>query len=87
MKLEPIPKETLDLEKLRIRPRNKVAQKLEEFFKSPEVVCEVILAPGEYSSVNSAQSVFVNAIKKNNYGMYTKIVQGRLFIVKRGYSL
>ena len=55
---------------------------LHEFNDRPERAICIILDPGEYVSLRSAQGAYHQAIKRSKLAMKARILEGHLYLIK-----
>lgn len=55
---------------------------LHEFNDCPERAIRIVLDPGEYASLHSAQAAYCQAIKRSKLAMKARILEGNLYLIK-----
>lgn len=78
MKFEPVNPEIVN----KLYRRTKLQIILDRFMSSEEPAVHCILRPGEYSSLNSAQSTYCKAIKRLGYPIMVRVIAGEMYLVK-----
>lgn len=78
MKFESVRQEVVN----KLYRRTKLQIILDRFMSSEEPAVHCILRPGEYSSLNSAQSTYCKAIKRLGYPIMVRVIAGEMYLVK-----
>ena len=78
MKFEPVDPSIVN----KLYKRTKLQTILDRFMSSKEPAVHCILNPGDYSSLNSAQSTYCKAIKRLGYPIAVRVIAGEMYLVK-----
>lgn len=78
MRLERVSSEIVN----RLFRATKVQQSLDDFSRMDDNVVRCVLAPGEYTTIRSAQQVYQKAIQRMGYRMVARVLAGDLYLIK-----
>lgn len=78
MKFESVSQEVVN----KLYKSTKLQTILDAFMRSDDLAVHCVMAPGEYSSANSAQSSYRTAIKRLHYPVAARVLNGDLYLIK-----
>ena len=59
-----------------------VQQVVEDFYQSDKDMVIVSILPETYASINSARCAYRNAIKKLNYNIAVRVINGDMYLIR-----
>lgn len=81
MKFESVSQETVN----KLYKPTKLQTVLDEFMRSDDLAVRCMMEPGEYANSNSAQTSYRRAIKRLNYPIVARTINGDLYLIKVKY--
>lgn len=62
--------------------QTKLQKVIEEFISSDELAVRIPIKPGEYASVRSAQSSYCSSIRRFNFPVSARTLNGNLYLIR-----